>query len=208
MAEAQDWRLRAEVADPAVLHERLRGARHFDHGRTPPLSDEVVLSYDNDTLFAYANTQEEIMQARRAIEHQLASDGRSATLLVSHWDDGLGELGDWHQVDPPLDETGRAREARERAEHGVDEARDARVQTRTVAITSGKMVRNWFETTVADEARDAGVELSIVEHPHLLTTQIVFTLTGPTAKVDAVIDDLRDRAGRATRLETAYLTPL
>ena len=70
------------------------------------------------------------------------------------------------------------------------------------------MVRNWFETTVAEEARDAGVELSIVEHPHLLTTQIAFTLTGPTAKVDAVIDDLRDRAGRATRLEAAYLTPL
>ena len=30
------------------------------------------------------------------------------------------------------------------------------IETRTVAITSGKLVRNWFETTVADEARDAG----------------------------------------------------
>jgi hypothetical protein len=208
MAEAQDWRLRADVAEPARLHERLRSARHADHGRTPPVGDGVVLSYDNDTLFGYANTQEEIMQARRAIEQQLERDGLSATLVVSHWDDGLGELGDWHQVDPPLDEAGRAREAREREEHRADEARDARVQTRTVAITSGKVVRNWFETTVADEARDAGVELSIVEHPHLLTTQIVFTLTGPAAKVDAVIEDLRDRAGRATRLDTAYLTPL
>ena len=208
MAQDQDWRLRAEVADPAGLHERLRGARHADHEGQPPLSHEVVLSHDEDTLFGYANTQEEIMAARSAIERQLASDGLSATLLVSHWDDELGELGDWHQVDPPLDEPGRAREARERAEHKADETRDARVETRTVAITSGKMVRNWFETTVADEARDAGVELSIVEHPHLLTTQIVFTLTGPTAKVDAVIEDLRDRAGQATRLETAYLTPL
>ena len=57
------------------------------------------------------------------------------------------------------------------------------------------MVRNWFETTVADEARELGVELSIVEHPHLLTTQIVFTLTGPAAaRSTRVIEDLRSRA--------------
>ena len=43
------------------------------------------------------------MRARGAIEQQLASDGVSATLVVSHWDPELGELGDWHQVDPPLD---------------------------------------------------------------------------------------------------------
>jgi hypothetical protein len=208
MSQDQDWRLRAELANPAILHERLRSAQHYEHELEPLVSDAVVLSYDNETLFAYASTQGEIVRARAAIAHQLASDGLSATLVVSHWDTGLGELGDWHQVDPPLDADGAGREAQEREEHTLDEARGERVETRTVAITSGKMVRNWFETTVAEEARDAGVELSIVEHPHLLTTQIAFTLTGPTAKVDAVIDDLRDRAGRATRLEAAYLTPL
>ena len=208
MAEDQDWRLRADLADPAAFHERLRGARHFEHKMEPLVSQDVVLSYDDDSLFGYANTQQAIMAARTAIEHQLASDGLSATLLVAHWDPELGDFGDWHQVDPPLDGYGREREAREREERTADEARDERVETRTVAITSGRMVRNWFETTVADEAREAGVELSIVEHPHLLTTQIAFTLTGPTAKVDGVIEDLRNRAGQATRLETAYLTPL
>jgi hypothetical protein len=208
MAEQQDWRLRADLADPAGFHERLRGARHFEHELEPLVSPEVVLSHDDDTLFAYANTQPAIIAARAAIEHQLASDGLSAQLVISHWDRGLGEYGDWHQVDPPLAEDGREREAREREEHTADAARDERIETRTVAITSGRMVRNWFETTVADEARDAGVELSIVEHPHLLTTQIAFTLTGPTSKVDAVIENLRTRAGQATRLETAYLTPL
>jgi hypothetical protein len=208
MTADQDWRLRADLADPAGFHERLRGARHVEHEMEPLVSDEVVLSYDDDTLFGYANTQQAIMAARTAIEHQLASDGLSATLLVSHWDAELGELGDWHQVDPPLDGYGRERETREREEGTAEAARDERVETRTVAITSGRMVRNWFETTVADEAREAGVELSIVEHPHLLTTQIAFTLTGPTSKVDAVIEDLRNRAGQATRLETAYLTPL
>jgi hypothetical protein len=208
MAEDQDWRLRADLADPAAFHERLRGARHFEHEMEPLVSHDVVLSYDDDTLFGYANTQQAVMAARTAIERQLASDGLSATLLVSHWDPELGDFGDWHQVDPPLDGYGREREARKREERTADEARDERVETRTVAITSGRMVRNWFETTVADEAREAGVELSIVEHPHLLTTQIAFTLTGPTAKVDGVIEDLRSRAGQATRLETAYLTPL
>ena len=208
MAQDQDWRLRAELANPATLHERLRRARHFEDELEPLISHAVVLSYDNDTLFAYANTQEEIMRARAAVEHELASDGLSATLLISHWDPELGDLGDWHQVDPPLDADGLGHEVRERDQHTLEEARGERVETRTVAITSGKMVRNWFETTVADEAREAGVELSIVEHPHLLTTQIAFTLTGPTAKVDGVIEDLRDRAGNATRLETAYLTPL
>ena len=67
-----------------------------------------------------------------------------------------------------------------------------------------RQVRTWFEKTVADEARELGVELSIVEHPHLLTTQIAFTLTGPTGKVDAVLEDLAQRAGAVTRLETYY----
>jgi hypothetical protein len=205
MAEDQDWRLRADLADPAGLQARLRDARHFEHELKPLVGEDIVLSYDDDTLFAYANTQEAINETRRAIEHQLASDGLSTALQIAHWDE---DLGAWHQVDPPLDESGLAGESRERDEHRAAADGDARVETRTVAITSGRMVRKWFETTVADEARALGVGLSIVEHPHLLTTQIAFTLTGPSDKVDAVIADLRDRAGAATRLETGYLTPL
>jgi hypothetical protein len=68
-------------------------------------------------------------------------------------------------------------------------------------VTSGKWVRGWYETTAADEAREAGVELSVVEHPHLLTTQIAFTLTGPAGNIDDVLADLKARAGMVTRLE-------
>ncbi len=202
MADDQDWRLRADLDDPAALHARLRDARHFEHELKPLISPDVVLSYDENTLFAYAKTREAITEARRAIEHQLADDGLTATLRIDHWDDGLGDVGDWDQVDPPLDAAGREHETEEREEHVEHEADEARVQTRTVAITSGRMVRNWFETAVADEARELGVELSIVEHPHLLTTQIAFTLTGPAGKVAEVIADLESRAGAVTRLET------
>jgi hypothetical protein len=204
MADAQDWRLRADLADPAGLHARLRDAKHFEVELKPLISEDVGLSYDESTLFAYANTREAIDETRRAIEHQLASDGLSATVRIDHWDDALGDVGDWDQVDPPPDGAGRAREAGEREEHRVHEAGEAVVETRTVAITSGRMVRNWFEKTVADEARELGVELSIVEHPHLLTTQIAFTLTGPTGMVDTVVEDLAQRAGAVTRLETYY----
>jgi hypothetical protein len=107
-------------------------------------------------------------------------------------------------VQPPPDASARSREAGERDEHRAHEASEAVVETRTVAITSGRMVRTWFEKTVADEAREVGVELSIVEHPHLLTTQIAFTLTGPTGAVDTVVEDLAARAGAVTRLETYY----
>ena len=70
------------------------------------------------------------------------------------------------------------------------------------------MARNWFETAAADEARELGVALSIVEHPHLLSTQIVFTLTGPSGKIDEVIGDMHDRGGAATRLGSAYQAPI
>jgi hypothetical protein len=205
MGEAEDWRLRAELADPAELHARLRSARHFEHEVKPLVADDVVLSYDEEMLFAYAKTREAITRTREAIEHQLAKDGLSATLAIAHWE---RELEDWHQVEPPLDDAGRERESLERRAADEREANEARVETRTVAITSGRMVRNWFETTVADEARALGVELSIVEHPHLLTTQIAFTLTGPSGKIDELIADLHARAGAATQLESAYITPI
>jgi hypothetical protein len=204
MAEDQDWRLRADLADPAAVHAELRDTEKIEQEMKPLVSHDVVLSYDDYTLFAYANTQEAIMAARAAIEAHLAGSGRAAMLAISHWDD---DLDDWHQVDPPLDETGIALERRAAGEaEAAREARDARVETRTVAITSGRMVRNWFETTVADEARELGVELSIVEHPHLLTTQVAFTLSGPHAKVEQVIGDLAARAGAATRLESGNIT--
>jgi hypothetical protein len=199
MDDDQDWRLRADLADPAAMHAKLRDAAQLEAEVKPRVGDDVVLSYDDDTLFAYANTRGAIDRARRAIEGQLAADGSAASLQISHWDDAISE---WHQVEPPLAEQDFEREAKR--DHEDFEASEARVETRTVAITSGRVVRNWFETTVADEARAAGVELSIVERPHLMTTQLAFTLTGPTAKVDEVIASLEQRAGQTTRLESYF----
>ena len=196
--EQQDWRLEVAVEGAHKLHSQLQ---HDD-----TLGPGVVLSYDDDTLFAYAPTRAAIDTARHAIEAHL--DGTTASFVLSHWDDDLGDGGDWWRIDPPHPPE---EIARMRAEHeagalreGAEEAAEERVETRTVVITSGRVVRGWFESTVADEAREQGVELAIVEHPHLLTTQIAFTLTGPSGKVSSIITDLRARAFETTRFETAF----
>src|SRR5665213_201857 len=202
MSEEQDWRLRVDLADAAGFHSRLRDAHHFERELEPLVDHDVVLSYDEHTLFAYANTEAALAEVRRAVEHQLTSEGASGKITVSHWDDDLGDVGDWHLVDPPESSSELAVEEEERREHAVEEERAERVVTRTFVVTAGRLVHEYFEKTAVDDAREAGVELSFTEHPHLLTTQIAFTLTGPSAQVDLVIANMKARAGAMTRFES------
>jgi len=202
MSEEQDWRLRVDLADAAGFHSRLRDAHHFERELEPLVDHDVVLSYDDDTLFAYANTEAALAEVRRAVEHQLTSEGASGKITVSHWDDDLGDVGDWHRVGPPESSSELAVEEEELREHAVEEERAERVVTRTFVVTSGRLVHEYFEKTAVDDAREAGVELSFTEHPHLLTTQIAFTLTGPSAQVDLVIANMKARAGAMTRFES------
>jgi hypothetical protein len=205
VADTQDWRLRVDIADPSRLHARLRDARRVEHDANATIPEGVVLDRDDETLFAYANTRAAIDETRRAIERVLADDDVSAGVTLSHWD---GATSDWRQIEPSPDAAELAREAEEDRENAAAVQLAGTIVTRTVAETAGKLVRNFFETTVANEARARGVKLSIVEHPHLLTTQIAFTLTGPSEAVDEVIVDLQARAQGITRIESANLTPI
>lgn len=202
MADDQDWRLRVDIDDPSALHARLRGARHFERELDPLIAGDVVLSHDDDTVFAYAKTSASIEEVRRAVERQLAQDGLSAQVHVAHWDDASetwlapGEAPPARAVAP--------------GEGAVtsEPAADDPIVTRTYAETSGKLVRNYFETVVAEEAKSRGVKLSIVEHPHLLTTQLAFNLTGPASAVKGVIDAIQSDAHNLTQFESANLTPI
>jgi hypothetical protein len=203
--DAQDWRLRVDVDDPERLHEVIREARHVEHDADALIPHGVVLDRDDTTLFAYANSRAMIDETRKTIERVLSDDGASARVVLGHWDEAIE---DWRQIDPPPDAVEVEREAEEGREQTRERAEDSRIVTRTAVETAGKLVRNYFETTVADEARDRGVQLSIVEHPHIFTTQLAFTLTGPKGAVDDVIADLQARAGGITRIESANLTPI
>lgn len=204
MSDDQDWRLQAELD-----HEDARRALHDLLGRLrgPALVKEVeasvphdvVVTHDGSSLFAYASEEATIRSARDAIAATLEQDGIRASLRISHWDD---ERDSWRQTDPPMSAEQQA--AEREAERSAET-----VETRTMVATSGKSIRTEFEQTMLDAATRLGLECKVVEHPHLLSTQVAFTVTGPKGKVDEFARDLAAEGWSTVRTETAVmLSPL
>ncbi len=192
MSDDQGWRLKAELdaadAPSALSHllGRLRGpdvAR--DAGAAVPR--DVVVTHDGRLLFAYAESEASLRAARAAIEDVLARDGVGARVVLGRWDE---EFDEWRQIDPPPTAAEqRASEARER---------DAQTtETRTMVASAGKMIRASFDQSLLAWAQNLGLECEIIEHPHLLTTQVAFTVTGPRGKIEEF-----DRALKAEETQT------
>jgi len=175
----QDWRLQADLGvvdarpslhaligrlrDPAIVKEVEADVPH-----------DVVITHDGKLLFAYAADQATLKAARSAIESALQRDGIKASVRVSTWDD---KLDDWRQTDPPP--TVQEKSVEDAAE------RDAQaIETRILVASLGKLIRAEFEQSMLDWANKLGVDCKIIEHPHLLTTQVGFTVTGPKRKID------------------------
>jgi hypothetical protein len=200
----QDWRLQAEldVADArGALHGligRLRGPDVVKEVEAT-VPDDVVITHDGRLLFAYAANEATLSAARRAIEGVLERDGIRATLCISRWDD---ELDRWQQIDPPASDEER------RTQDAADRDADT-VETRTMVATSGKLVRAEFEQSMLAWAAKLRLECKIIEHPHLLTTQVGFTVTGPRRKIDEFARGLNAEGWAAVRAETGVmLSPL
>jgi hypothetical protein len=200
----QDWRLHAELDVPDVrrslsdLLGRLRGPAVFEEIEAS-VPHDVVITHDGKLLFAYAADKATLEAARSAIEGALWRDGIKASVRVSHWDD---RLDDWLQIDPPPSaEQARAEDAA---------ARDAEaIETRTLVASSGKLIRAEFERSMLDWAGKLGVECTLVEHPHLLTTQVCFTVSGPRRKVEEFSQGLTAEERRTIRTDrTLMLNPL
>jgi hypothetical protein len=203
MSDDQDWRLQLdldEATDLDGLVSRVRGgAEEFQRDTKHVLGDDVVLTHDGEKFFAYAPSENSIEAARHAIESLLTQEQRRATVRVSHWDDALAA---WLQTDPPLSdsENDQARTAAE--EHLRErEADAARTESRTVVATAGKLVRKSFEEQMLNYARSLGLECSLVEHPHLLSTQIAFKVTGPASEVDEFASYVDVQARSGTRMD-------
>ncbi len=70
-----------------------------------------------------------------------------------------------------------------------------------MVAVSGKLVRGEFEQTMREAADQLGLTCEIVEHPHLLRTQVAFTVTGPKRKVDEFARDLEAEGWAFVRTE-------
>lgn len=196
----QSWRLQVDLAatEPegalAGLIGRLRGpdiVADSEHA----VARDVAITHDGNMLFAYAFTRELLQDARAAVEAVLREDGVTGTMRVSHWDPGVDE---WLQVDPPL--TGLTRATQE------ETLRDEKApETRTLVASSGRAVRSEFEQIMTGAAQRLGLECEIVEHPHMLTSQVAFTVTGPRHKVDEFAQALRAEGVASMRAERAVI---
>ena len=208
MSDDQDWRLQLDLDEPADLDGlvgRVRGdADEFERDTRGALSEDVVLTHDGSRFFAYAPSEASIDGARNAIESVLRNEQRKATLRVSHWDE---DLRAWHQIDPPLT-AAEERQARALAEEHISEAsaEAAKPETRTVVCVIGKLVRRSFEHQMLEYAKSLGLECDLVEHPHLLSTQVAFRVTGPTSDVDQFAGFLNVEARAGTRMDLGLIT--
>jgi hypothetical protein len=202
--DEKDWRLLADLDMPepqASLHtlvERLRGKDVASEVRAVAPHD-VVITHDGNQLFAYAADAALLAAARHALEDTMRRDSITARIRVSHWDD---DLDDWRQTDPaPGAEEQRTQAV---AEHSAQE-----LETRTVVASAGKLVRGEFEQSLREWAQRLGVECEVVDSPHLLSTQIAFTVTGPRRKVQEFVQGVKAEENATIRAERAVmLSPL
>jgi hypothetical protein len=208
MSEDQDWRLRIDFEWPGDLEGLLwRVPRDVDglaRDVREKLGPDVVLTHDGSRFFAYAPSESALRRARAAIERACSEEQRTASIRMSHWDAGLGS---WRQTDPPLTGAEQAELAeRERTADQPAGTGDAKPETRTVVCDAGRLIRSEFEQDLVSYAAGLGLSCVTVEHPHLLTTQIAFTLTGPTSTIDEFASYLKGAARHTIRMSESLVS--
>jgi hypothetical protein len=200
----QDWRLRADLGaaySSGALDQLLRRVRGSDVVKEidSVVTNDVVITHDGEFLFAYAADEAALGAARSAIENVLRQDNVNPSIIVSHWDDDLDE---WRQTDPPL--SGDAERVADAARRTAEA-----VETRTMVASAGKEIRAEFEQSMVNWAQELGLGCEIIEHPHILTTQVAFSVTGPKRKVDEFAQGLRAEEIATLRTDqTVMMSPL
>ena len=136
-------------------------------------ADGVAITHDGHRLFAYAGSQAALASAREGIAAATSHHELTATYIVSEWD---RDHDRWRQVDPP--------ETAEQAERTRAQDLDGEtVETQTVVCSAGGTVRASLEQGMREYADRLGLECEMVEHPHLLQTQVAFKVTGPRHRI-------------------------
>ena len=203
MPEEQDWRLEVGLGGAEdghgldrLLHRISGDGEQIETELRTAVSHDVVVTHDGRLLFAYASGPSALSAARHAIECVLQGEDQQPKIIVSHWNSDLDE---WQRIDPPPDPGPSA-------DPGRRDVSD--ITTRTLVTTAGKLVRDRLEQSMLARARELGVECSIVEHPHLLTTQVAFTVTGPRRKLTEFRAGLEAEGLATIRADSLVLNPL
>lgn len=205
MPDDQDWRLRLDLDQPADLDGLLDRVREdpdqLERDARAALSDEVVLTHDGNTFFAYAVSEQALQNARTAIESVLHREQRKGRIVVSHWEESLRT---WLQIDPPLTATQEEQLHKALAAERSG-AKSGKPETRTVMCVIGKLIRKSFEGQMLAFAQSIDLQCAIVEHPHLLSTQVAFEVTGPQSSVDEFDRYLKNEAKATARLDPGLI---
>jgi len=190
--DTDDWRLEATVDHPAhgdQLDHVIDDSRTAAEGAT--VGEDVVVTHDDNKLFAYASGRAALDGARAALEAALDREHLAAEVVISRWEEKL-EL--WRQVEPPLDSDTQG------AMQAAEQEADTQV-TRTLVASAGRFVQTEFEQTMVAAATRLELEYKLVEHRHLLTTQVAFTVTGPRHAVAEFERELRATARTTVRTQ-------
>jgi hypothetical protein len=190
--DERDWRLTGELtaADGGRLNGLMARRReaHAAGDAADAVGPEVVVTHDGERLFAYAATRAAIEDARTKLEQAVSQDGLAVAFSLTVWSQDADE---WLDPDAPAPSRPAA----------ADEA----TVTHTYVVTLGRWVREEFEESLAQWAKELGVTYEVVEHPHLLSSQAAFTVTGPSRKVDEFAAAMSAEERATIRTETAVI---
>ena len=196
MPDEQDWRLVAELEEAEDRHGLLHRIRD-EYGKAADearaeAGEDVAITHDGHLLFAYAGSEAALVSAREGIAAACGHRGLTATYVVSHWDDDLDR---WRQVDPP--ET-----AQQAEQTRAQDLEGETLETQTVVCSAGGTVRASLEQGMREYADRLGLECEVVEHPHLLQTQVAFRLTGPRRRIAEFRSALEQDSRRSIRADS------
>ncbi|HXB15096.1 MAG TPA: hypothetical protein VNV44_05060 [Solirubrobacteraceae bacterium] len=193
--DERDWRLSGDLADGAsggYLQGLIAGRReaHAADDAQQAVGQDVVITHDGNRLFAYAASRQAIEDTRTKLQAALAHDGIETALALSTWSEAHDAWID-PDVPPPPPSGGPA---------GAGPP-----ATRTYVATLGRWVREEVEQSLSSWAAHLGVSCEIVEHPHLLSSQVAFTVTGPAEKLDQFAAAMKAEERATIRTETAVM---